>query len=172
MRQTHKCGFTLTELLITIAIIVVLSAVAVPVSVSMVEKSRQATCVNNLRQIGAGLQMYLGDHRDVLPELALGRASKSSDEPVLETVLLGYVDSEEVFHCPSDKSEFKKTGCSYNWNITQNGRRIDKLSFLGNEERPERIPLVSDKEGWHDGKTNFLYADFSMSEKVRFVSSE
>ncbi|MFN9027765.1 MAG: type IV pilin protein, partial [Akkermansiaceae bacterium] len=67
MRQMHKYGFTLVELLITIAIIVVLSAIAVPVSLSMVEKSRQATCIANLRQIGAGLQMYLGDHRDVLP---------------------------------------------------------------------------------------------------------
>ena len=172
MREMHKNGFTLVEILVTMVIIVVLSAIAVPVSLSMVEKSRQATCVGNLRQIGAGLQMYLGDHRDILPELALGRASKNSDEPVIETVLLEYVESEDVFHCPSDKKEFRKTGCSYNWNITQNGRRIDQLSFLGNDERPERIPLVSDKEGWHDEKTNFLYADFSMSEKVRFVSSE
>jgi hypothetical protein len=116
--------------------------------------------------------MYLGDHRDVLPVLALGRASKNSDEPVLETVLFGYVESEDAFHCPCDKTEFKKTGCSYHWNITQNGRRIDQLSFLGNDERPERIPLVSDKEGWHDEKTNFLYADFSMSDKVRFVTTE
>jgi prepilin-type N-terminal cleavage/methylation domain-containing protein len=172
MRKMHKHGFTLTEILITIAIIVAISAIAVPVSLSMVEKSRQATCIANLRQIGAGLQMYLGDHRDVLPVLALGRASKNSDEPVLETVLFGYVESEDAFHCPCDKTEFKKTGCSYNWNITQNGRRIDQLSFLGNDERPERIPLVSDKEGWHDEKTNFLYADFSMSDKVRFVTTE
>jgi prepilin-type N-terminal cleavage/methylation domain-containing protein/prepilin-type processing-associated H-X9-DG protein len=172
MREKHKNGFTLVELLITIVIIVILSAIAVPVSLSIVEKSRQATCVSNLRQIGVGLQMYLGDHRDILPELALGRESKTSDVPVLETVLLGYVESEEVFHCPSDKKEFKKTGCSYLWNITQNGRSIDQLSFFGNDERPERIPLVSDKEGWHDGKTNFLYADFSMSDKVRFVTTE
>ena len=168
----YKNGYTLTELMVTIAIIVVLSSIAVPVSLSMVEKSRQATCVGNLRQIGAGLQLYLGDNSDYLPELALGRTSKTSDEPVLETVLLGYVESEEVFHCPSDKTEFEKTGGSYNWNVTQNGRRIDQLSFLGNEQRPERIPLVSDKEAWHNEKTNFLYADFSMSEKVRFVSSE
>jgi prepilin-type N-terminal cleavage/methylation domain-containing protein len=172
MRAIQKSGFTLTELLVTIAIIAVLSGIAVPVSLSLLEKSRQATCIGNLRQIGVGLQMYLGDNNDHLPELAIGRTSKTSDVPVLETVLSGYVESEDVFHCPSDKKEFRESGCSYNWNITQNGRRINELSFLGYDNRPERIPLVSDKEAWHAEKTNFLYADFSSSEKVRFVSSE
>lgn len=160
------------ELLITIAVILVLSGIAVPLGISMVEKSRQVKCLGNLRQIGMGLQMYLGDNNDFLPELALGRSSKTSEEPVLETVLLGYVESEEVFHCPSDKKEFRKSGSSYNWNITQNGRHITELSFLGNNNRPEAIPLVSDKEAWHKEKTNFLYADSSSSDKVRFVSSE
>ena len=172
MRAKQKNGFTLTELLVTIAIIAVLSAISVPVTFSLVERSRQTTCIENLRQIGVGLRMYVGDNNDHLPELAIGRASKTSDEPVLETVLLGYIESKEVFHCPSDKKEFRKTGSSYNWNITQNGRRIDELSFLGNDNRPERIPLVSDKESWHNEKTHFLYADFSSSGKVRFVSDK
>lgn len=172
MKGIFQKGFTLTELLVTIVIIAILSAIAVPVSLTFVEKSRKAKCLGNLRQIGAGLQMYLGDNNDYLPVLALGRTSKNSDEPVLETVLLGYVESEDVFHCPSDKTEFRKSGSSYNWNITQNGRRIDQLSFFGNEDRPERIPLVSDKEAWHKEKTNFLYADSSISDKVRFVSGE
>jgi prepilin-type N-terminal cleavage/methylation domain-containing protein len=172
MRTTVKNGFTLIEILTTIVIIAVLSAIAVPVSLSIREKSRQAKCLSNLRQIGVGLQMYLGDNGDVLPVLALGRSSKTSKEPVLETVLAGYIDSEEVFHCPSDHTEFKKSGSSYNWNITQNGRNITDLSFFGNDNRPEAIPLVSDKEAWHDEKPNFLYADSSSSDKVRFVSSE
>lgn len=172
MSEKHKNGFTLMELLITIAVIVVLSGITVPVTISMIEKSRQAKCLGNLREIGVGLQMYLDDNADRLPVLALGRPSKTSQEPVLETVLSGYVESEEVFHCPSDKKEFKKSGCSYNWNITQNGRSMTELSFFGNDERPERIPLVSDKEAWHNENTNFLYADSSASKKVRFVSNE
>jgi prepilin-type N-terminal cleavage/methylation domain-containing protein len=172
MIATRKHGFTLIELLVTITIIAVLSAIAVPVSLSMVEKSKQAKCLGNLRQIGIGLQMYIGDNNDFLPELALGRSSKNSEEPVLETELSGYVESEDVFHCPSDKTEFRKTGSSYNWNVTQNGRHITDLSFFGNDNRPEVIPLVSDKEAWHKDKTNFLYADSSSSNKVRFVSNE
>jgi prepilin-type N-terminal cleavage/methylation domain-containing protein/prepilin-type processing-associated H-X9-DG protein len=172
MTSKAKNGYTLIELLITITIIVGLSAIAFPLGFSIRDKSRQANCLSNLRQIGVGLQMYLGDHNDYLPELALGRSDKTSEEPVLETVLLGYVENEEVFHCPSDGVEFKKTGSSYNWNITQNGRKITDLSFFGNDNRPEAIPLVSDKEAWHDGKTNFLYADSSSSDKIRFVTEK
>lgn len=165
-----KRGFTLVELLIVIAIIAVLGGIAYPVSMSMINRSREAACLGNLRQIGVGLQGYLQDNNNRLPELALGRESKNSPEPVLETVLLQYVGSADVFHCPADREEFAKTGCSYHWNVTQNGLHISKVAFLGIEDRPESVPLVSDKESWHPNGTNFLYADSSSSNKARFVT--
>jgi prepilin-type N-terminal cleavage/methylation domain-containing protein len=166
-----KRGFTLTELLVVVAIIAALVAVAVPVSKSMVAKSREATCLGNLRSIGAGLQAYLGDNNQRLPVLALGRENKNSEEPVLETVLLPYVGGADVFRCPADNEQFAKTGSSYNWNVTQNGLHITKLSFFGIEDRPDAVPLVTDKESWHPSGTNFLYADSSSSNKPRFVTS-
>ena len=169
--MSHRRGFTLTELLVTIAIIAALGGIAVPVSMSMVAKGREAACLGNLRQIGVGLQGYLADNNNRLPVLALGRESRDSPEPVLETVLLRYVGSADVFHCPADGEQFEKTGSSYNWNITQNGLHISKVAFLGIEDRPESIPLVSDKESWHPGDgTNFLYADSSSSNKPRFIA--
>lgn len=170
MKASHKKGFTLTELLIVIAIIAVLGGIAYPVSMSAIAKSREATCLSNLRSIGVGLQGYLQDNGNRLPELALGRDGKGSPEPVLETVLLPYVENAAAFHCPADKEEFAKTGCSYNWNITQNGLPISKVAFFGIEDRPEAVPLVSDKESWHPSGTNFLYADSSSSNKARFVT--
>jgi len=168
--QPKARGFTLLELLIVIAIIAVLGGIAYPVTTSMIEKSREASCLGNLRSIGVGLQGYLQDNNQRLPTLALGRESKSSPEPVLETVLLSYVGDAEAFHCPADKEQFGKTGCSYNWNITQNGLHITEVAFLGIEGRPEAVPLVSDKESWHPGGTNFLYADSSSSNKARFAT--
>lgn len=163
-------GFTLTELLVVVAIIATLVGVAVPVSISMIAKSREASCLGNLRQIGAGLQAYLSDNNQRLPVLVLGRANKSSAVPALETVLLPYVGGANVFRCPADKEQFGKTGSSYNWNITQNGLHISKVNFLGIEDRPESVPLVSDKESWHPSGTNFLYADSSSSNKARFAT--
>jgi prepilin-type N-terminal cleavage/methylation domain-containing protein/prepilin-type processing-associated H-X9-DG protein len=170
MRTVPPRGFTLTELLVVVAITAGLAGIAVPVSMSMVAKSREATCLGNLRGIGAGLQAYLSDHNNRLPILALGRENKSSPEPVLETVLLPYVGSTDIFRCPADKEQFPKTGSSYHWNITQNGLHITKVSFLGVEDRPESVPLVSDKESWHPNGTNFLYADSSSSNKSRFAT--
>jgi prepilin-type N-terminal cleavage/methylation domain-containing protein/prepilin-type processing-associated H-X9-DG protein len=169
-RMRLLLGFTLTELLVVIAIIAALVGVAVPVSISMIAKSREASCLGNLRQIGAGLQAYLSDNNQRLPVLVLGRANKTSAAPALETVLLPYVGGANVFRCPADKEQFGKTGSSYNWNITQNGLHISKVNFLGIEDRPESVPLVSDKESWHPSGTNFLYADSSSSNKARFAT--
>ncbi|QTN33038.1 prepilin-type N-terminal cleavage/methylation domain-containing protein [Akkermansiaceae bacterium] len=163
-------GFSLVEMLIVIAIIAVIGGIAYPLTISMMGKSREASCLGNLRQIGIGLQGYLADNQNRLPILALGRASKDSPEPALETVLLDYVGSPDVFRCPADKEEFEKSGSSYNWNVTQNGLLISEVSFFGIEGRPHSVPLVSDKESWHPGGTNFLYADSSSSNKARFVT--
>lgn len=166
----ERRGFTLTELLVVVAIVVSLAGIAFPLGRSMLAKSREAACLGNLKSIGVGLQLYLQDNNQKLPTLELGRDLKSSEVPVLETVLLQYVESEDVFRCPADQDEYRKTGSSYSWNTTQNGLHVSKVSFFGNDTRPEAVPLVFDKEDWHPSGTNFLYADSSSSNKVRFVA--
>lgn len=49
MKRNNKKGFTLAELLIVVAIIAVLTAIAIPVFTSQLEKSRQATDLANIR---------------------------------------------------------------------------------------------------------------------------
>jgi prepilin-type N-terminal cleavage/methylation domain-containing protein len=162
-------GFTLIELLITLAVIAVLVAVAYPVGRSMLAKSREAACLGQLRSLGVGLQAYLDDHQQTMPELAVARESRNEDLPVLETVLLPYVGSADAFQCPHDKVEFAKTGSSYAWNSTQSGRRVSQLMFFGmDENRARQIPLILDKQAWHPSGTNILYADMTSSNRLRF----
>lgn len=49
MKKNNKKGFTLAELLIVVAIIAVLTAIAIPVFTSQLEKSREATDISNIR---------------------------------------------------------------------------------------------------------------------------
>jgi len=162
-------GFTLMEILVVIVITATLVGIGVPVSRSAIAKSREAACLNNLRALGVATESYLQDHNNIMPTLFLGRSSKTEDVPVIETALLEYVGSPEAFHCPADRELYEKSGSSYVWNTTQNGRLRAELYFFGNDEFPERIPLISDKESWHPSGVNFLYADLSSSNKQRFA---
>ena len=49
MKKNNKKGFTLAELLIVVAIIAVLTAIAIPVFTTQLEKSREATDIANVR---------------------------------------------------------------------------------------------------------------------------
>lgn len=51
-------GFTLVELLVVIAIIGILIALLLPAVQAAREAARRASCLNNLRQMGIGLQNY------------------------------------------------------------------------------------------------------------------
>ena len=165
-------GFTLTEMLVALLIVAVLAGIAWPVGRSMVARSKQAACLTKLRSIGIGLESYLADHNQILPPLEAGRASTREEFPVLETVLLPYMEgSKEAFHCPADHKVFARCGSSYLWNSTQSGRHVNQLAFFGEKARPERIPLVTDKEDWHPNGVNFLYADQSTSTEVRFSTN-
>ncbi len=163
-----KPGITLIELLVVVAILAALAAIGYPLTQSFIGKSREAACLNNLRSLGTGLQGYLQDHNNIMPDLQIARSSKNDDIPVLDTVLLPYLGSPDAFRCPADSKEFEKTGSSYNWNHLQSKRHVNDLYFFG--VRTETIPLISDKESWHPSGTNFLHADMSTANKPRFTT--
>ena len=159
---SHR-GFTLLELLVVLGIVAVLAAIAVPAYQRITESGRATACIGNLRQIGAGLTLYLGENNLKMPTLRAGRASLNEEVPVIDNTLDRYIKDKRVFGCPADQRGLAATtGTSYYWNVALNGQTLGNLNFMQYIEDHSRIPILLDKEAFHPyvaNKVNILYGD-------------
>lgn len=106
-------GFTLIELLVVIAIVAILAAILFPVFSNAKERSRQITCLANLKQLSAAFQSYCNDHSGIMPSgcarLSYGiewTGSPNVNQPidVSKGQLWNYVRTRGVYICPTDRN--------------------------------------------------------------------
>ena len=99
-------GFTLIELLVVIAIIALLAAILFPVFAQAREKSRQASCGSNLKQLTLGIMQYVQDFDDIYPPCALPAAGTTSwtgpFASSLSDEILPYTKNSQIWHCPDE----------------------------------------------------------------------
>lgn len=159
--------FTLLELLVVIAIIALLAGMLLPAISGARRKALSIQCRNNLRQVGIGLEMYLGDSNDVMPVVAALPSAHLNDDPSLAEVIGPYLGGdEEVFRCPADEGDpsyFEREEASYEYHSGLGGRRVGDL-FLTERFGESGVAVVYDYEPFHGrsgnaGATNFLFVD-------------
>ncbi len=110
-----KRAFTLIEILVVIAIIAILAAIIFPAFATARGKARSAACQSNLKQLGAAMAMYIGDHERypyaVDPSDKYSNIWKNQtdaegvtvgDMTLLSEALNPYTKSAAVWKCPSD----------------------------------------------------------------------
>lgn len=163
-----KRGWTLQELLIVILIMGAIAGIAFPVIGGFKKTAHQASCLNSLRGLGVAVEGYLADNQGFMPNLRMGRSSKTGGGNVLETELLDYAGDANAFRCPADEEFFEKTGSSYHWNNLVSGLPQSRLAIFGMETESDGIPLIADKEAFHGKEegTNFLFADMSAGKRL------
>ena len=169
-----KSRFTLIELLVVIAIIAILAAMLMPALGAAREAGKRTACLNNLKQIGTALEMYIQDNRDRLPACRSYPGNPAAGEENLKGLpetLEPYMENKNIYECPSDtpsestsgKTLFAAWGSSYQWmsSLDINGKTARDENLVSTVQNL-KLPLVTDGGFFHgpSGKStsvNCLY---------------
>jgi prepilin-type processing-associated H-X9-DG protein/prepilin-type N-terminal cleavage/methylation domain-containing protein len=90
--STKSPAFTLVELLTVVTIVAVLTSLGLAATRGVTEKTRTTRCLNDLRQVGTALHLYVGDNGGRFPNTSHQGVSQSWTNtlaPFLKTNFLG-----------------------------------------------------------------------------------
>ena len=145
MKRVRR-GFTLIELLVVIAIIAILAAMLLPALAQAREKARQASCMNNLKQLGLTIALYANDYNDSCINANGGGYWIQKVFPYLPASSQTGTNKSRVFHCPSDTTDFTAWRNSYLLNGKIGGFGTYPTLKLGSLKKSAEDILMSDGE--------------------------
>ena len=104
--RKERAAFTLTELLVIIAMVAVLFSLALPGLAGTGGRSRVAQCGSNLKQFTMVLELYGNDNNNNLPQAVSGSFNWPWDiNAYVFTNLTRYGATRDMVHCPASPDQ-------------------------------------------------------------------
>jgi prepilin-type N-terminal cleavage/methylation domain-containing protein/prepilin-type processing-associated H-X9-DG protein len=133
---TAPAGFSLIELLIVIALILILTTMYWSSGSPSRQRQQQGACQQNLQKIFVALQIYANDHAGRFPE---GAGARTSEE-ALDVLVPRYTVDTPVFICPGSKDAPLPAGESFRQ------RKISYAYYTGRCLTDTQAVLMSDRQ--------------------------
>jgi prepilin-type processing-associated H-X9-DG protein len=184
--RLRPAGFTLTEILVVLVIIIALVAVLIPLVSGLRERARSAQCMQNLRQIGIGLNAYISQNNGRFPD----GAADVSWAPEITTTRCWYDAAAEnmgreyvpyhkgdplplAFGCPSGHGKAYEPAWPYTGDYAANlylGHPNHKVTTISAVKNPSSTPYVQDTVKQNNFAAVIYGSGFSKTANTAFAA--
>lgn len=129
-------GFTLVEMLITLALMCIVAAMLYGFASPSHQRSQQKLCADNLQKIYLALQIYGNDFQGALPQ----NTNAATSEDVLDELVPKYTADTSIFICPGGRDAPIPSG------EPLREHKISYAYFMGRRLDVPDKPLLSDRQ--------------------------
>jgi len=131
--RNKPAAFTLIELLVVIAIIAILAAMLLPALAGAKERAKRTSSMNNEKQLGLSLQMYVDENQNLLPRKtaadARGNALWDLSLHMADSLITSGVN-RKTFYCPGSFTSVQDVDFWWNYISGAGPIRVTSYQFL------------------------------------------